>query len=351
MLLISGRHIRIYTVCAPQLSIEFSGEKVFSTRDVLNTCRKRTMKDLRILLFVARAVLIVFVLSLSACSEQADETYTPEFSTAPLTTETEYIFGVHPLHNPQRLFEVFGPMMEYLSNNIDGVSFKLEASRNYQAFDEKLYARKFDFALPNPFQTINAIDKGYKVFGKIGLDQNFRGIILVRKDSGVQKVSDLKGKAVSFPAPSALAATMMPQYYLQTHGVDVMTELDNRYVGSQESAMMNVYLRQTEAAGTWPPPWKEFCKQRPEIAEQLKAIWTTEPLVALGLVVSPEIPDSITQQVIQLLTTPDEHGQGPDMLWRSEFSGVVTPATNETYFVVRDFLKKFSSEVRPLKYK
>ena len=82
--------------------------------------------------------------------------------------------------------------MAYLSKNIEGVSFKLEASRNYASFDKKLYARKFHFALPNPFQTINAIGKGYKVFGKMGDDHNFRGIILVRKDSGIKKVLDLK---------------------------------------------------------------------------------------------------------------------------------------------------------------
>lgn len=293
-------------------------------------------------------LLLLIIFFLTACSDDQDGLYAPSFSDAPSSTETEYIFGVHPLHNPQRLFEVFGPMMAYLSDNIEGVSFKLEASRNYPVFDEKLYARKFDFALPNPFQTYNAIGKGYKVFGKIGLDENFRGIILVRKDSGVTKVTDLKGEAVSFPAPSALAATMMPQYYLQTHGVEVMTDLDIRYVGSQESSMMNVYLGQTKAAGTWPPPWKEFQKQRPEIANELKVIWDTEPLVSLGLVVSPDVPDAITQQVIQLLTTPDEHGQGPEMLWRSEFSGVVEPATNETYLIVRDFLDVFAKEVRPL---
>ncbi len=293
-------------------------------------------------------LIILLSLLLGSCDKQEYKDYSPTFSAAPPVTETEYIFGVHPLHNPQRLFEVFGPMMKYLSDNIDGVSFKLEASRNYQAFDEKLYARKFDFALPNPFQTINAIDKGYKVFGQIGLDENFRGIILVRKDSGITKVSDLRGQAVSYPAPSALAATMMPQYYIQTHGVDVMKETDSKYVGSQESAMMNVYLGQTKAAGTWPPPWKEFQKQRPEVANQLKVIWDTEPLVALGLVVLPKIPDTISKQVIQLLTTPDEHGQGLEMLWRSEFSAIVRPANNETYFVVREFLENFDREVRPL---
>jgi len=70
----------------------------------------------------------------------------------------------------------------------------------------------------------------------MGDDENFRGIILVRKDSAIENVADLKGKAVSYPAPTALAAAMMPQYYLQTHGLDVMNDLDNRYVGSQASS-------------------------------------------------------------------------------------------------------------------
>ena len=308
------------------------------------------MKHFPTILFVARALILPLgILSLAACSEQSVESYSPQFSAAPPITETEYIFGVHPLHNPQRLFEVFGPMMEYLSDNIEGVTFKLEASRNYPAFDKKLHDRKFDFVLPNPFQTINAIDRGYKVFGKIGLDKNFRGIFLVRKDSGIKQVSDLRGKAVSYPAPSALAATMMPQYYLQTHGLDVMTETESRYVGSQESAIMNVYLGQTMAAGTWPPPWNEFQKQRPEVAEQLMLIWNTKPLVALGLAALPSVPEKVIQQVIKLLTSPEEHGQGTNMLWRSEFSGVVDPATNDTYFIVREFLSNFAREVRPLK--
>ncbi|RWX52187.1 phosphonate transport system substrate-binding protein [Candidatus Electrothrix marina] len=286
-------------------------------------------------------------LLLSACSDREEKTYLPEFSTTPPIMDTEYIFGVHPLHNPQRLFEVFGPMMEYLSKNITGTSFRLEASRNYAAFDEKLYARKFHFALPNPFQTVNAVDKGYKVFGKMGDDQNFRGIILVRKDSGIKKVTDLKGKAVSYPAPTALAASMMPQYYLQTHGVDVMTELDNRYVGSQESSIMNVFLGQTQAAATWPPPWKALSAERPELAEQLKVIWRTEPLLNNGLVVLPDVPDNIIRQVIKLLTTLHTHEQGRRILKPMELSGYES-ADDDTYLPVRDFLIKFTHEVRPL---
>lgn len=285
-------------------------------------------------------------LLLSACNKSQPPAYQPSFSEAPADTETVYHFGVHPLHNPQQLYRVFGPLTDYLSEQIPGVRFKLEASRNYAAYDKKLYAGQFDFALPNPFQTINAVDKGYRVFAKMGDDENFRGIFLVRKDSGIRQVTDLKGKRVSYPAPTALAATMMPQYYLQTHGVDVMSELDNRYVGSQESSVMNVYLKQTSAAATWPPPWRALAKQRPELERELEVIWQTEPLINNGLVVSPEVPAETVQRVHDLLVKLHTHERGRQILAPMELSRFES-ATNESYQVVRNFMEEFARQVRP----
>ena len=273
--------------------------------------------------------------------------YAPQFCNTSPRAQVEYSFAIHPLHNPQRLFAVFGPLMEYLSKHIPEVSFKLEASRNYAAFDKKLYSGKVHFALPNPFQTVKSLDKGYRVFAKMGDDHNFRGIILIRKDSAIEKIADLKGRAVSYPAPTALAATMMPQYYIQTHGVDVMTELDNRYVGSQESAIMNVFLGKTAAGATWPPPWIALAKERPELAQELEIKWQTSPLPNNSLVARSDVPEKIVNQVKDLLIGLDQHPSGRKILARMELSAFVV-ADNTTYQPVRDFIKEFVATVRPL---
>lgn len=289
----------------------------------------------------------LLLLLLAGCSPPDSTQYQPQFTDQAPDSRAEYRFGVHPLHNPQRLFEVFGPLMDYLSEHVEGARFRLEASRNYAAYDHKLYAGKFDFSLPNPFQTINAIDKGYRVFAKMGDDQNFRGIIIVRTDSGIRKPTDLVGKAVSYPAPTALAATMMPQYFLQTHGVDVTRELDNRYVGSQESSVMNVFLGQTTAASTWPPPWNALRKERPELEQALEVIWETEPLINNGLVVQSRVPAEVVDQVKRLLLELHTHERGRRMLNAMELSRF-EDADNGSYQVVRDFIKTFSERVRPL---
>ncbi len=296
---------------------------------------------------LAAVAVVIAALALAACQSGEPAEYAPTFSPVAAPTETVYVFGVHPLHNPQRLHEVFGPLMAYLSENIQGARFRLEASRNYAVYDEKLYARRFHFALPNPYQTINAVKQGYRIFGKMGDDENFRGIILVRKDSGINEIADLRGKAVSYPAPSALAATMLPQHYLHSHGLDVMRDIENRYVGSQESSIMNVYLGNVAAGATWPPPWYALSRERPELAEALEVKWQTESLPNNGLVVLPEVPAEVLEQVSRALFALHQTERGRAMLERIGLSRF-EPADDATYQPVREFLVRFSAEVRPL---
>jgi len=294
-------------------------------------------------------LLLLLVLTLG-CDQDDATTYTPTVSANAKVdgnNERVYIFSIHPLHNPTRLHEIFNPLMVYLSEHIENTRFQLEASRNYASYEAKLYARKADFSLPNPFQTVNAIQHGYRVFGKMGDDFNFRGIILVRKDSGIERVEQLKGKRISYPAPTALAATMLPQYFLQTHGLNVMKDLDNLYVGSQESAIMNVYLGNSAAAATWPPPWNVLRKERPELDRQLEVKWHTQSLPNNSLVVRDNIPEKLVRQVADLLFQLHTTETGKRILEKMELSRF-EPASNATYKPVEKFLKEFSRVVRPL---
>ena len=300
-------------------------------RSVLNHSR-------RLLLAAVAAV------TFTACNDRHPPP-SPTFSDAPSSPKTIYRFGIHPLHNPTRLHEIFGPLMVYLNRNIPEASFRVEASRNYAAYEQKLYSGQFDFSLPNPYQTLVSLDKGYRVFGKMGDDDDFRGIILVRKDGGIRMISDLRGKAISYPAPTALAATMMPQYFLQQHGLDVMHDVDNRYVGSQESAIMNVFLGHTAAGATWPPPWRALVKERPELAEQLEVKWQTDPLPNNGLVARNDIPRPLVAKVGKLLFELHTHAEGRAILERMELSRF-EPANDATYEPVRAFLKTFNSQLR-----
>ena len=294
-------------------------------------------------------VMLSLTLLLSGCGETEHSSYQPSYSPQGTPAVVEYVVGIHPLHNPKRLLEVYGPIVDYLNQQMPEVHFRLEASRNYEEFDKKLYAGHFDFAMPNPYQTVRSLQHGYRIFGKMGDDDDFRGIILVRRDSGIREVSDLKGKVVSYPALTALAATMQPQYYLQTHGLDVNRDIENRYVGSQESSIMNVLRGDVAAGATWPVPWKTFVAEHPAMAEQLVVQWKTEPLVNNGWVVRRDVSTPVAERFARLLFRMHESAEGRVMLSRLPVSRFEA-ATDETYQLVRVFLQHFSETVRPIEH-
>jgi phosphonate transport system substrate-binding protein len=283
------------------------------------------------------------------CGKQQEETYQPTFSPRGADEPREYIVGIYPLQNPKGLVESYGPVVDYFNATIPQAHFRLEASRNYEEFEKKLYSGHFDFAMPNSYQTVRSIKYGYRVFGKIGDDAKFRGIILVRKDSGIRKVTDLKGKKVCYPALSAMAATIMPQYYLQTHGIDVNRDIENIYVGSQESSIMNVLLGHVAAGTTWTVPWKVFKQDNPEMAAQLEVKWQTPLLLSNSWVVRNDVSPVLAEQIERALVGLGKTAEGRVLLEKLGVTRFVH-ATNETYRPVQQFLKVFSETVRTVDY-
>lgn len=286
-------------------------------------------------------ILISFLLQ--AC-EQNSETYQPTFTTDNQNQQKTYILGIHPLHNPQKLFEVFNPLVEYLSKET-GTNIKVEASKDYPSYDKKLASEAFDFGLPNPFQTINSFNYHYEVINQVGSTDLFRGTILVRKDSDINAIEDLKGKSIAYPAPTALAATMMPQYFLQTNGLNLKTDTKTHYVGSQESSMMNVYLKKTAAAATWPIPWIDLQKNKPKIASQLKVAWQTSTLPNNSFTYHKnKVPKELANKIRNLLANLHTHAEGIQLLKRMNIEQIHL-ASNQTYQPVVEFVKNFKQVI------
>ena len=292
---------------------------------------------------------VISLTLLMSCSRQDEVGYQPEFTVKHNDQFKEYVVGIHPLHNPKRLMEIYGAFIEHANLQIPDARFRLEASRNYEEFDKKLYAGYYDLAMPNPYQTVRALKHGYRVFAKMGDDAEFCGIILVRRDGNIHQVTDLKGKVVSYPAKTALAATMLPQYFLHTNGIDINFDIENRYVGSQESSILNVLRGHAAAGATWPLPWKRFSAEHPEMAKQLEVKWQTAPLLNNSWVARRDVPRTVVEQFKTQLLSLDETPAGRKMLAKLPISKFET-ANNETYLPVIRFLEIFSSDVREIEW-
>ncbi|WKJ88678.1 PhnD/SsuA/transferrin family substrate-binding protein [Methylomonas montana] len=261
-----------------------------------------------------------------------------------------YRLAVHPLHNPNKLAEAYQPLIGYLNRQISDAHFELEASRDYQVYEAKFRTRDPEILLANPWQTLEALKVGYQVIAMAGDAEDFKGLFIVRKDSGINTPADLKGKVVSYPSQTALAACIMPQYFLHKHGIDVNRDIQNRYVGSQESSIMNAYLGEAAAGATWPPPWRLFQKDHPQEAAELTIAWETPGLINNSVMVRNDVPAAIRDKLKVLILALDNRPEGKLILTGMETARFHS-ADDASYDVVRDYIADFEKVVRPVEQK
>lgn len=288
-------------------------------------------------------LLCLIVLFFTGCLSDGNKgvRYTPSASVPPQTSE--WIVGIHPYLNSQKTFLAYEPILRYWEDRT-GLRLRLETSLDYADYERKLYGGHFDISLPNPYQTLKSLDHGYRIVAKVKPDSEFRGVIVARKDRYIRSVGQLRAEVISFAAPTALAATLMPKWFLFEHGLNVDKESFPRYVGSQYSSIMNAYTKDAVAAATWPAPWKRWQLENPRKAKEMELVWETAPLVNNGVVARSDLNATLVQKLTALLCTMDRDPAAKKLLLPTGFAGFEKGDAAQ-YEPVRKFLIRYDQAI------
>lgn len=296
-----------------------------------------------------RPLLLGLLTGLVGCGAR-EESKAPTYTAAPAAAvgKPVYRLAVHPLHNPQTLHQLYTPLTDYLGRKIPDIQFEVEASTSYADFQDKFMSRGPQLILPNPYHALKAAEHGYDVIAEAGNSADFKGIFLLRKDSGITSPLQLKGKTVAFPAPTALAAAMMPMVWLVNQGLKLPQDIVSNFVGTHQSAILNVYTGQATAGVTWPSPWHDFQKSNPKEADALQLVWQTPELINNALMARSNLPPQDITRIRAVLLDLHLEAEGQAIL-----KGMMTPRFNPAdtaryQHVVGRFLKTYVSQVGPL---
>jgi len=144
-------------------------------------------------------------------------------------------FGVVPQQSASKLAKIWRPILRHLSEET-GLTFKFKTAPSIPVFEERVAAGSYDIAYMNPYHYTEFSKKpGYRAFAK-AKNKSIRGIIVVRKDSKINQLSDFDQQTVAFPAPAAFAASVLPRAQFALDSIDVTP----KYVSSHDSVYMSV---------------------------------------------------------------------------------------------------------------
>lgn len=249
-------------------------------------------------------------------------------------TRVGYSFGVVPQFEQRKLFQIWRPILSELERRT-GFRFVLKGSSKIPAFEQRFMAGGFDFAYMNPYHLVIASSsQGYIPLIRDG-GRSLHGILVVRKDSGIETVAQLAGKTISFPSPNALGASLLMRAELKgTFGID----FEPKYVQTHSSVYLHILKNLVDAGGG---VTQTLELQKPSIKNNLKVLFETRGIATHPVAVHPRVPVEHQMRVRNALLDMAAGKRGKDLFRQVPIKQVVAASMSDYESITMWGLEKY----------
>jgi phosphonate transport system substrate-binding protein len=203
----------------------------------------------------------------------------------------EFTFGVVPQFTTQRINDIWSPLLAELSAR-SGDTYTLTIEPDINEFESAFQRGDYDFAYMNPWHGVVANEaQGYLPIIRDGAS-TLKGVLVVRADSGINRIEQLERPEIAFPSPNALGASLLMRAELATlHNIEVSP----LYVRTHPSVYLNVALGKSIAGGG---VMRTLRAQPSAIQEQLKVIHETREISPHPISVHPRVSSEARDRFI-----------------------------------------------------
>ena len=185
-----------------------------------------------------------------------------------------------PDEAPTELQRKFKPLGEYLEKEI-GMKVEFFPVSDYPASVEALVAKKVDLVWFGGFTFVQAYirsNKNVRPLVQREEDQKFTSVFISRTDSGINQLSDLKGKTFAFGSPSSTSGHLMPRSYLLAEKIDPDTDLKQvSFSGAHDATIAAVVGGKVQAGALNASVWNKFVQDKKVDTSVIRVFYTTPP--------------------------------------------------------------------------
>jgi phosphonate transport system substrate-binding protein len=247
-------------------------------------------------------VLIRNLLALLACLLLATN-YTQAACLGEQNNTKVYSFDVVPQLTAAKIYTTWSPLLQRLGQEA-GLCFELRVSATIPEFEQKLLKGEPEFVFLNPYHAVLANQK--KKYQPLLADSAdlLTGILVVRADSPIKSLDELKGKNISFPAPNAFAASLLIRAELAKKKIDI----NPVFVKTHSNVYRSVIGRDAIAGGGVN---NTLDNEAPEVRQQLRVLYETPAYTPHPVATHPSVPAAVRDRFLKamLKLTQDEEGR------------------------------------------
>jgi phosphonate transport system substrate-binding protein len=251
------------------------------------------------------------------------------------------VMGVFPRRNVKLTHQMFTPLAEHLSQQL-GREVQLKTSKDFKTFWSDLQKKEFDLVHFNQYHYVVANKNlGYEAIAKnVEFGENtLAGSIVVRSDSGIKSLDDLRGKKILFGGgPRAMISYIVPTYMLRMAGLKKGDYIE-AFSKNPPNAIIATYHKQADAAGIGAIVTRlKMVSQAIDISE-MEILIKGEPLTHLPWAVKGDMSPETRGRIQKIMIALKDNLSGHAVLDAMEMSDL-QPVEDSAYSQHRAIINK-----------
>ncbi len=207
--------------------------------------------------------------------------------------------GRIPYLDPRKMVRNYENMMEYLKKELQLEETRLVLTPDYNTLTQFLKDGRIDIAWHGVF----AYPKAREITGARAIltpiwsgKKNYCGIIIARADSGINQISDLKGKSFAFTDKKSASGYFLPTIFLLENGINPEKDFCKiDYIKKHDNILYNVLYKKFDAGAVYDTSF-QILKNDEERA-QLKIVSKTSDILNEPIMVRKDLPNEIVIKI------------------------------------------------------
>lgn len=260
------------------------------------------------------------------------------FSVAPEVSAGDSLsLWVHPYLPATELVKRFKPLTTYLSSEL-GIPVEIRVHKSYQTHIDFVGRDQADIAYLGPVSYLRIFEN----FGSKPLLARlmvrgapfFHGMIIVRQDSPIKKLSDLVGKSFAFGDPNSTMSHVVPRAHLKKAGIDLKSLSRHEFLGSHHDVALGVLGGYFDAGGVKEEVFYKYEKRG------LRILSKSPPISEHVFMARSNLAPELIERLRKAFLTVNNYPQKDDILKSIKKSVTgFAPATDRDYDELRELMK------------
>lgn len=211
-----------------------------------------------------------------------------------ISAEPTLTLAVHPFLSHEALLKKFTPFANYLEK-VTGMKVAVKIGADYDEHIQYIGSNKVDIAYMGPASYVIMT----KEFGprpllarlEVNAQAYFEGNIIVRKDSEISSLQDLKGKRIAFGEPSSTMSYIVPHFMLHQAGVFADNAPTHEFLHSHGNVALGVLSGDFDAGAVKPEVFRKYA------SDGLRTIAVTPGISEHLFVTRSDLPEKLVKQL------------------------------------------------------